>query len=261
VNDGPAIKGADIGIAMGRSGTEVAREAADMVITDDNFSTIVAAVEEGRGVYANIRKTLEFLLASNSGEVLLVIGSIVIGLPLPLLPVHLLWINLVTDSLPALCLAGDPIESDVMHRRPRPRTEPIATRSFLTSLAVTGGAMAVATLAIFVWLLQTANDVILARTAAFDGLIVAQLLLALGIRSGSVPVWQRSSGGSNGKLLAVIGVSLAVQVACHLFAPVRAILHIAELSLGQWGAVGAVSLLPLVVHEAVKLVRRKGSGR
>ncbi len=119
VNDAPAIKGPDIGIAMGRSGTEVTKQASDMIITDDNFATIVAAVEEGRGIDENIRKTLQYLLAGNSGELLLMTVCVAIGLPSPLLPIHLLWINLVTDGLPALCLATDPIDPDVMNRRPR----------------------------------------------------------------------------------------------------------------------------------------------
>src|SRR6185295_19177264 len=131
VNDAPAIRGADIGIAMGRSGTEVTKQASDMIITDDNFASIVAAVEEGRGVYDNIRKTLQYLLAGNTGELLFMTVCVVIGLPMPLLPIHLLWINLVTDGLPALCLATDPIDPDVMKRGPRSRTERITDRSFL----------------------------------------------------------------------------------------------------------------------------------
>src|SRR6185503_12021593 len=138
VNDAPAIKGADIGIAMGRSGTEVTKQASDMVITDDNFASIVAAVEEGRGIYDNIRKTLQYLLAGNCGELILMTACVVIGLPVPLLPIHLLWINLVTDGLPALCLATDPIDPDVMKRRPRRRSERITDRSFLGTMFLTG---------------------------------------------------------------------------------------------------------------------------
>jgi Ca2+-transporting ATPase len=138
VNDAPAIKGADIGIAMGKSGTEVTKQASDMSITDDNFASIVAAVEEGRGIYDNIRKTLQYLLAGNTGELLLMTLCVIIGLPTPLLPIHLLWINLVTDGLPALCLATDPIDPDVMKRHPRRRSERITNRSFLRTMFFTG---------------------------------------------------------------------------------------------------------------------------
>src|SRR6185295_13298295 len=113
-------------------------QAADMIITDDNFASIVAAVEEGRGVYDNIRKTLQYLLAGNTGELLLMTVCLIVGLPMPLLPIHLLWINLVTDGLPALCLATDPIDPDVMKRGPRSRTERITDRSFLGTMCLTG---------------------------------------------------------------------------------------------------------------------------
>ena len=138
VNDAPAIKGADIGIAMGESGTEVTRQASDIIITDDNFASIVAAVEEGRGIYDNIRKTLQYLLAGNTGELLLMTVCVAAGFPSPLLPIHLLWINLVTDGLPALCLATDPIDPDVMKRHPRPRSDRITDRGFLRTMFLTG---------------------------------------------------------------------------------------------------------------------------
>ena len=158
VNDAPALKGADIGIAMGKSGTEVTKQAADMIVTDDNFASIVAAVEEGRGIYDNIRKTLQYLLAGNTGELLLMTICVIIGLPTPLLPIHLLWINLVTDGLPALCLATDPIDPDVMKRHPRRRSERITNRSFLRTMFFTGFLTAGVAFAVYFYVLRDGND-------------------------------------------------------------------------------------------------------
>ena len=178
-NDAPAIKGADIGIAMGRSGTEVTKQASDMIITDDNFASIVAAVEEGRGIYDNIRKTLQYLLAGNCGELLLMTVCVVVGLPVPLLPIHLLWINLVTDGLPALCLATDPIDPDVMKRRPRRRSERITDRGFLGTMFLTGFLTAGVSFAVYLYGLKTETEA-LARTHAFAVLVFAELLRSFG---------------------------------------------------------------------------------
>jgi Ca2+-transporting ATPase len=163
VNDAPAIKGADIGIAMGKSGTEVTKQAADMIITDDNFATIVAAIEEGRGIYDNIRKTLQYLLAGNTGELLFMTVCVVIGLPTPLLPIHLLWINLVTDGLPALCLATDPIDPAVMQRQPRRRSERMTNRSFLGTMLFTVCLTAGVTFAVYVYVLKVVRHALWRR--------------------------------------------------------------------------------------------------
>ncbi|RPI58976.1 MAG: cation-translocating P-type ATPase, partial [Planctomycetaceae bacterium] len=189
VNDAPAIKGADIGIAMGISGTEVTKHAADMIVTDDNFASIVAAVKEGRGIYDNIRKTLQYLLAGNSGELLLMTICIAVGLPTPLLPIHLLWINLITDGLPALCLATDPIDPDVMKRQPRRRSERIMDPRFLRTMFLTGFLTAAVAFAVFVYVLKGGTTET-ARTYAFAVLVVAELLRSFGARSEIKPVWQ-----------------------------------------------------------------------
>ena len=157
VNDAPAIKGADIGVAMGRTGTEVTKQASDMVITDDNFATIVAAIEEGRGIYENIRKTLLYLLACNSGELLLMTICILIGLPAPLLPIHLLWINLITDGPPALCLAADRVDASVMSKHPRERNKEIADEEFLWTMLLVAAPTAGVSFAAYAYGLYSAN--------------------------------------------------------------------------------------------------------
>ena len=163
-----------------------------MIITDDNFATIVAAVEEGRGIYDNIRKTLQYLLAGNTGELLLMTVCVVIGLPTPLLPIHLLWINLVTDGLPALCLATDPIDPDVMKRRPRPRSERITDRGFLRTMFFTGVLTAGVSFAVYFYVLEDGNAEEMARTHAFAVLVFAELLRSFGARSETKPVWRIS---------------------------------------------------------------------
>jgi Ca2+-transporting ATPase len=252
VNDAPAVKGADIGIAMGRSGTEVTKEASDMVVTDDNFASIVAAVEEGRGIYDNIRKTLQYLLAGNSGELLLMAACVVIGLPVPLLPIHLLWINLVTDGLPALCLATDPIDPEVMKRRPRPQAEAITDRGFLTSMLATGLLTAGAAFAAYFLALPAGTDI--ARGHAFTVLVFAELLRSFGVRSETRPVW-RMSFFSNRSLVLVVALSMALQVLSQHNAALGRFLKMPPVSPGECLTLLAMGAIPLCVLELAKLAR------
>jgi Ca2+-transporting ATPase len=255
VNDAPAIKGADIGIAMGRAGAEVTKQAADMIVTDDNFATIVAAVEEGRGIYDNIRKTLQYLLAGNTGELLLMTVCVVMGLPMALLPIHLLWINLVTDGLPALCLATDPIDRDVMKRPPRAPAERITNRSFLRTMFLTGVLTAGVAFAVYIHALRT-GSVESARTRAFTVLVFAELLRAFGARSETTPVW-RISLFTNRNLLIVVAASFGVQVWSHHNELLGRFLKSSSIPIVDSFVLLALGTIPLIVLELVKLVRSK----
>ena len=259
VNDAPAIKGADIGIAMGRSGTEVTKQASDMIVTDDNFASIVAAVEEGRGIYDNIRKTLQYLLAGNCGELLLMTAAIVMGLPMPLLALHLLWINLVTDGLPALCLATDPIDADVMKQPPRSRNERITDGGFLGTMFLTGLLTAGVSLAVYLYALKH-ESIEMARTHAFAALVFAELLRAFGARSETRPLW-RLNHLSNLNLIAVVAISFCIQVWSHHNAMLAGFLKTSLMPFSDCLMLLAVGTIPLVVLEGVKVLRnaRRGS--
>ena len=254
VNDAPAIKGADIGIAMGRSGTEVAKQASDMIITDDNFATIVAAVGEGRGIYENIQKTVQYLLSGNSGELLLMTVCVVIGLPAPLLPIHLLWINLVTDGLPALCLATDQVDPAVMQRRPRAQHERIADGGFLRVMLLTAVLTAGVSFAAYAYGLKFAT-LELARTYAFTALVFAELLRALGARSATRPLWLMNMR-SNINLLVVIGASISIQVWSQHSELLARFFKTARMSYQDGLILLGVSAFPLIVLEIIKSFQR-----
>ena len=254
VNDAPAIKGADIGVAMGRSGTEVTKQASDMIITDDDFTSIVAAVEEGRGIYDNIRKTLQYLLAGNTGELLLMTVCVVIGLPTPLLPIHLLWINLVTDGLPALCLATDPIDSDVMKQRPRARKVRITDGGFLSTMIITGILTAGVSFAVYFYGLKSETPE-LARTHAFAALVFAELLRSFGARSETRSIWQMNFL-SNFNLVAVVAVSFGIQIWSHHNATLAKFLKTSLMSFSDCLMILAISTVPLLVIEARKVFIR-----
>ncbi|MGB9856554.1 MAG: calcium-translocating P-type ATPase, PMCA-type [Dictyoglomaceae bacterium] len=183
VNDAPALKMADIGISMGQRGTEVAREASDLVLLDDSFATIVKAVEEGRRIFDNIRKVTYYLFSCNLSEIFVVGLSILLRFPLPLTPLELLWINLITDGFPALALGVEPAEKDIMERKPRSINEGILTKETWKKLLIDGIFMGIASLSLFYWGL-TFNNINLARTLAFSGLVFAQLFQALALSLG-----------------------------------------------------------------------------
>jgi P-type Ca2+ transporter type 2C len=254
VNDAPALREAHIGIAMGKGGTEVTREASDMVLADDNFASIVEAVREGRGIFDNIRKALVYLLAGNAGELLVMLVAGVAGLPLPLLPLHLLWINLATDGFPALALVMDPPEEDVLRRPPRAPSEPLLARREWTNIVWTGALQAAVTLGVFVWALR-ARGLDEARNLAFTTLVFGELFRSFASRSATKLFWEVGAF-SNLRLLAVVVVSALVQIGIHHIPPLERLFQIRDLPMEDCALTLVLGLIPVTVLELSKLVRR-----
>jgi Ca2+-transporting ATPase len=254
VNDAPALKEASIGVAMGITGTEVTKEAAAIVITDDNFASIVAAVEEGRGIYDNITKTLAYLLAGNAGELAIMFIAALVGWPLPLLPIQLLWINLVTDGLPALALATDPIDPGVLTRPPRRPEAQLLDWAFGKRIALIGGLTAGVALSAFAYEWYIDKNLADARDAAFSVLVIEELLRSFSMRSDTRTVWQVGLW-SNMQLCVVVAVSFALQLAIHHLPALQALFGTSPISLGQCVAWVALGSLPLLVLELRKVLR------
>jgi Ca2+-transporting ATPase len=254
VNDAPALREAHIGIAMGRTGTEVTREASDMVLADDNFASIVAAIREGRGIFDNIRKTLVYLLSGNTAELTVMLVAALGGLPLPLLPLHLLWINVVTDGLPALALVVDPAEDDVLQRPPRHPDEPMLGRAEWRFIITTGLLQATATLGMFVWALN-ARDLSEARNLAFSVLVFGELFRAFAARSTTRVLWEVGAF-TNVRLLAVVVFSVLMQLGIHHIPAAQAVFEIGPLSAADCLLTLLVASGPVTVIEVGKLVRR-----
>ena len=254
VNDAPALREAHIGIAMGRTGTEVTREASDMVLADDNFASIVAAIREGRGIFDNIRKTLVYLLSGNAAELTVMLTAALVGWPLPLLPLHLLWINVVTDGLPALALVVDPPEEDVLDRPPRQPDEPMLGRSQWQFIAMTGLLQAIATLSVFVWALN-ARDIVEARNLAFSVLVFGELFRAFAARSTTRVFWEVGAL-TNARLLGVVVFSVLLQLGIHHIPAAQALFEIGPLSAADCALTLLVGLVPVTAIEVSKLARR-----
>ncbi len=252
VNDAPALKAADIGVAMGITGTDVTKEASDMVITDDNFASIAAAVEEGRAIYDNIRKSVQYLLSCNISEILLMLLATLFGLPLPLLPVQILWINLVTDGLPALALAVDPADSGLMQRPPRPPQEQFLTRARLLRLFVQGAFIAAITLLAFLYCLYSMDlSLERARTLTFTVMVTAQLFHALNNRSEDRSIFALGLW-TNKPLLATVGLSALLQVGIVSWPPIQGIFKVVPFDPEHWLLAFGIGILPLIAMEIWK---------
>jgi len=256
VNDAPAVKAADIGVAMGITGTDVTKEAADMVVTDDNFASIAAAVEEGRGIFDNIRKTIYFLLSCNVSEVLVMLFAALIGLPLPLLPIQILWMNLVTDGFPALALAVDPKSPDLMKQPPRRPEARLLDGGTLLAIGAQGVMLGAISLGAFAYSLYGLHqEVEQARAVAFTVMVVAQLVHAFNCRSERWSLFQVGLW-TNRPLLLAFTLSLGIQVVVLTVPAVSTIFKVVPLPIEDWALMGAMGLLPFVIMEAIKLLRR-----
>lgn len=252
VNDAPALKAADIGCAMGLSGTDVAKNTADLVLTDDNFTTIVAAVKEGRVIYANIRKAIHFLLATNIGELVSIFAAVMMGLPSPLLAVQLLWVNLVTDSLPAIAIGMEPAEDGIMERKPVGKDTSIFAGGMGWDIAAEGCLIGFLTLGMFVWS-RGLWGLSVGRTMAFGVLSLAELFHGMNMRSEKSLF--RIGFFSNRVMVAALAVCVGLQAAV-MAAPFAArVFSVVPLNGFQWAVMFGVSLVPVAAMEAEKAVR------
>jgi Ca2+-transporting ATPase len=256
VNDAPALKKADIGVAMGITGTDVTKEAAAMTLTDDNFASIVAAVEEGRGIFGNIKKYLMFLLSSNIGEIGLMAGATLLGLPLPLTAVQILYVNLATDGLPALALAVDPPEPDLMRRKPRSNQAGIFTRPFITLMTVGGLWSMLVNLSLFAWALSSGRRVADAMAITFVSLVLIQFVKAYNFRSDRLSVLNRPFANKwlNWAILWELLLLSAVVYVTFLQEPFGTF----NLAPADWAIVVGLALTILPVLEAAKWMERRG---
>ena len=253
VNDAPALKTADIGVAMGVTGTGVAKEAGDMVLADDNFATIVAAVEEGRIVFARIRKVVSYLTSTNAGEIVTVAFAVAVGWPLPLTAVQLLWVNLVTDSTPGLALAVDPPSIDVLSQPPRDPRENVINRESILRLAIVAPAMAAATLTAFVLGLE--DGLVKAQTMAFMTLSISQLYNAINVRSAQKSVFTISPFANKALLYAIV-FALALQAVPVYVPAFRAAFGTIPLFASDWAVALGLGSIVLWAEEVRKLVLR-----
>ncbi len=262
VNDAPALRAADIGVAMGRDGTDVAREASSLVLLDDHFATIVAAVREGRRIFDNIRKFIRYALTGNSGEIWALFLAPLVGLPVPLLPIHILWINLVTDGLPGLALAAEPAERGVMRRPPRPPGESVFAQGLWQHALAVGLLMGVSCLGLQAWVLHEGGPGATARaqTMVFTLLTLAQMAHLLAIRSETESLFTQGLL-SNRPLLAAVALTVALQAATVYVPALQAVLHTQALSAADAALCVALAALVFAVVEAEKAWRRRRTPR
>lgn len=261
VNDAPALKAADIGCAMGMAGTDVAKGAAHMILTDDNFSTIVSAIEEGRGIYSNIKKAIHYLLSCNMGEIFTIFSATLLDFgQMPLVPVQLLWLNLVTDSLPALALGVEPVEEGVMEEKPRDAQAGLFNKQFSLRLAwqglMVGGLTLTAYFLGFTRLAAPGMEGAVANTMAFATLTLCQLFHAFNVRSENRSVFSQGVL-SNPAMNKAFLVGMALQLSVLIIPPLRGVFSVVDMDPGQWLTVFLLAMAPVPICEAGKALGRE----
>ena len=257
VNDAPALKQSDIGVAMGMRGTEVAKEASDIILTDDNFSTIVKAIEGGRTIYANIIKFVHLMFSHNLGEVLVIFAAIMAGLPLPLLPLQILWINLVTDIFPALALAVEPSSPETMSRKPHSPSEAMLSRKFMFLIFWQGAMLAAIALGAYLWALGEHGAGAHARTIALLAVVGVQLGHFFNCRSRTRSAF--SNFFSNPYMFVAAAIVIGLQVIAVYFPPLARILDTVEPNKFDFIVIGISIILPILIVEITKFLTRRTS--
>jgi magnesium-transporting ATPase (P-type) len=259
VNDAPALKRADVGVAMGMKGTEAAKEAAEMVLADDNFATIAHAVEEGRTVYDNLKKAIAYILPTNGGEGLIILAAILLGTTLPITPVQILWVNMVTTVTLALALGFEPAESDVMRRAPRRPDEPILSGFLVWRVALVSTILLLGTFGLFVWERSQGTGIELARTVAVNTLVMFEVAYLFNTRHLRDPVLNRAGLLGSRPVLLAVALVVGLQLLFTYAPPMQVLFDTRPVSLLSWCLIVLVAVAAMVLVEAEKWMSRRRS--
>ena len=252
INDGPALKASDIGIAMGEGGTDIAREVADVVLEEDNLKTVIVAVRDGRTIYNNIRKALRFLLATNFSEIMVMFVTVAAGVPAPLGAMQLLWINLISDIFPGLALAMEAPEPDVLDLPPRSPNEPIVKKSDFTRLTFEAGTLTAGAMAAYAYGISRYGLSPRAGTLTFQSLTMGQLLHSISCRSEKHSIYSGDKLPPNRYLTMALGGSFALQMLTVFVPPLRNLLGLTPIGLLDGAVIAGTAALPLLINEATK---------